>query len=64
MKLLRKASVDLFLSVEKNESLRDKMEGKYEVAIILHHHRGRENFFGKSARDEVECRKSSAVCLS
>ena len=46
MKLQRKPSVDLFLSVEKNESLRDKMEGKYEVAIILHHHQGRENFLG------------------
>ena len=27
--------VDLFLSLEKNESRRDKMEGKYEVAIFL-----------------------------
>ena len=56
--------VDLFLSLEKNESRRDKMERKYEVAIILLR-RGREKlFFGKSARDEVECRKSCHVCLS
>ena len=36
--------VDLFLSLEKNESRRDKMERKYEVAIILLR-RGREKLF-------------------
>ena len=46
--------VDLFLSLEKNESRRDKMEGKYEVAIILLHRR-EKNFFQKicSGRSRV-----------
>ena len=56
--------VDLFLSLEKNESRRDKMEGKYEVAIILLGREREKVFSQKSARDEVKCRKSCHVCLS